>query len=111
MFSNPLQDELDEFGNIDYVCAQGKGTDWPFLSNMRMLMPLSSMWQSSLWRSALHRMGNCAPPIVPASLLFGRGIISRKTLEVTFYLLILIRGPGRFILRFRYDNVMIINVL
>lgn len=26
-FFNPLQDELDEFGNIDYVCAQGKGTD------------------------------------------------------------------------------------
>ena len=24
MFFNPLQDELDEFGNIDYVCAQGK---------------------------------------------------------------------------------------
>lgn len=72
MFFNPLQDELDEFGNIDYVCA---------------------------------------PPIVPASLLFRLVIISRKTLEITFYLLILIRGPGRFILRFHYDNVMIINVL
>ena len=43
MFFNPLQDELDEFVNIDYGCAQGKGTDWPFLSNMRMLMPLSSI--------------------------------------------------------------------
>ncbi len=43
MFFNPLQDELDEFGNIDYVCAQGKGTDWPFLSNMRILIPLSSI--------------------------------------------------------------------
>ncbi len=72
MFFNTLQDELDEFGNIDHVCA---------------------------------------PPIVPASLLFRLAIISRKTLEVTFYLLILIRGPERFILRFRYDNVMIINVL
>lgn len=28
-FYNPLQDSLDDFGNIDYVCAQGKGTDWP----------------------------------------------------------------------------------
>ena len=28
-FYNPLQDYLDDFGNIDYVCAQGKGTDWP----------------------------------------------------------------------------------
>lgn len=43
MFFNPLQNELDEFGNIDYVCAQGKGADWPFLSNMRMLIPLSSI--------------------------------------------------------------------
>lgn len=44
---------------------------------------------------------------------YGRGgeLPLRKTLEVTFYLLILIRGPERFILRFRYDNVMIINVL
>lgn len=32
-FFNPLQDELDEFGNIDYVCAQGKGTDWPFITD------------------------------------------------------------------------------
>lgn len=43
MFFNPLQDELDEFGSIDHVCAQGKGTDWPFISNMRMLILLSSM--------------------------------------------------------------------
>lgn len=43
MFFNPLQDELDEFGNIDHVCAQEKGTDWPFLSNMRMLIQLSSI--------------------------------------------------------------------
>lgn len=43
MFFNPLQDELDEFGNIDYVCARGKGTDWLFISNMRMLMPLPSI--------------------------------------------------------------------
>lgn len=43
MFFNPLQDELDEFGNIDYVCARGKGADWPFFSNMRMLIPLSSI--------------------------------------------------------------------
>lgn len=28
-FYNPLQGYLDDFGNIDYVCAQGKGTDWP----------------------------------------------------------------------------------
>ncbi len=31
-FFNPLQDDLDEFGNIDYVCAQGKGTDWPYIT-------------------------------------------------------------------------------
>lgn len=31
-FFNPLQDELDEFGNIDYVCAQGNGTAWPYIT-------------------------------------------------------------------------------
>lgn len=32
-FFNPLQDDLDEFGNVDYVCAQGHGTDWPYITN------------------------------------------------------------------------------
>ncbi len=31
-FFNPLQDDLDEFGNIDYVCAQGNGTAWPYIT-------------------------------------------------------------------------------
>lgn len=30
-FYNSLQDELDEYGNIDYVCSQGNGTSWPLV--------------------------------------------------------------------------------
>lgn len=30
-FYNPVQDELDEFGNVDYVCSQGNGTAWPLV--------------------------------------------------------------------------------
>lgn len=32
-FYNSVQDELDEFGNIDYVCAQGNGTAWPLVTS------------------------------------------------------------------------------
>ena len=31
-FYNPLQDYLDEFGNTDYVCAQGDGTSFPLIT-------------------------------------------------------------------------------
>jgi len=30
-FYNTVQDELDEYGNVDYVIAQGNGTAWPLL--------------------------------------------------------------------------------
>lgn len=32
-FYNPLQDELDEFGNTDYVISQGNGTSWPMITD------------------------------------------------------------------------------
>lgn len=32
-FFNSLQDELDEYGNIDYVCAQGGGTAFPIITD------------------------------------------------------------------------------
>ena len=30
-FFNPVQDWLDQYENIDYVCSQGNGTAWPLL--------------------------------------------------------------------------------
>lgn len=32
-FYSNLQDDLDEFGNVDYVCAQGDGTSWPLITS------------------------------------------------------------------------------
>lgn len=32
-FYSNLQDYLDAFGNIDYVCSQGDGTSWPMLTD------------------------------------------------------------------------------
>lgn len=32
-FYSNLQDYLDEFGNIDYVCSQGEGTAWPMITS------------------------------------------------------------------------------
>lgn len=32
-FVNPVQDYLDSFGNVDYVCAQGNGTAWPLITD------------------------------------------------------------------------------
>lgn len=32
-FYSNLQDYLDEFGNIDYVCCQGEGTAWPMITS------------------------------------------------------------------------------
>ncbi len=32
-FYSNLQDYLDEFGNIDYVCSQGEGTSWPMITS------------------------------------------------------------------------------
>lgn len=31
-FYNAYQDELDDYGNLDYVCAQGNGTAWPIVT-------------------------------------------------------------------------------
>lgn len=32
-FYNPVQDDLDDYGNIDYVCSQGNGTAWPIITS------------------------------------------------------------------------------
>lgn len=32
-FYSNSQDDLDEFGNVDYVVAQGNGTSWPIINN------------------------------------------------------------------------------
>ena len=31
-FWSELHDYLDDFGNVDYVCSQGKGTSWPYIT-------------------------------------------------------------------------------
>ena len=32
-FYSNLQDSLDEYANIDYVCSQGEGTSWPMITS------------------------------------------------------------------------------
>lgn len=36
-FYNAYQDELDDYGNLDYVCAQGNGTAWPIVTDDKFI--------------------------------------------------------------------------